>query len=114
MVASRLSAQFLRTAPPGRHCDGDGLYLLVKKSGARFWVFRYKLNGGKVREAGLGRAGEERNCVRLAEARDKASLLFRQVKNRIDPLAAKQVARAAAKAATQDAAIRAITFREAA
>ncbi len=114
MANNRLSASFVRSAKPGRYCDGDGLYLLVKKSGARFWVFRYKVNRGKVREAGLGRAGEERNCVRLSEARDKASLLFRQVKNRIDPLAAKEVARAAAKAATQDAAVRAITFREAA
>jgi Arm DNA-binding domain len=80
MIASGLSAQFVRTAKPGRYCDGDGLYLLVKKSGARFWVFRYKVNGSKLREAGLGRAGEGRNSVRLAEAREKASVLFRRSK----------------------------------
>jgi hypothetical protein len=74
-----LSAAFVRSASPGRYCDGDGLYLLVKKSGARFWVYRYKVNR-KTREAGLGRAGEGRNSVRLAEAREKASALFRQVK----------------------------------
>jgi hypothetical protein len=114
MVASGLSAQFVRTAKPGRYCDGDGLYLLVKQSGARFWVFRYKVNGSKLREAGLGRAGESRNAVRLAEARNKASILFRQVKNGIDPLSAKEAESAAAKAAAQEAAVKRVTFREAA
>jgi integrase len=114
MVASALSAQFVRTAKPGRYCDGDGLYLLVKKSGARFWVFRYKVNGSKLREAGLGRAGEGRNSVRLAEARENASTLFRQVKNGIDPLSAREAMAAAAKAAAQDAAVKRVTFREAA
>jgi hypothetical protein len=112
MIASALSAQFVRTAKPGRYCDGDGLYLLVKKSGARFWVFRYKVNGFKLREAGLGRAGEGRNSVRLAEAREKASTLFRQVKSGIDPLSAREAMAAAAKAAAQDAAVKRVTFRE--
>lgn len=114
MATSRLSAAFVRTAKPGRYCDGDGLYLLIKKSGARFWIFRFKANGGKLREAGLGRAGEERNCVRLSEAREKASNLFKQVKSGIDPLAARDAAIAAAKSAAQDAAVRGITFRAAA
>jgi integrase len=114
MSASGLSAQFVRTANPGRYCDGDGLYLLVKKSGTRFWVFRYKVNGSKLREAGLGRAGEGRNSVRLAEAREKASTLFRQVKSGIDPLSARDAMAAAAKAAAQDAAVKRVTFREAA
>jgi integrase len=111
---AELSAAFVRSAEPGRYCDGDGLYLLVRRSGARFWVFRYKLNGSKLHEAGLGRAGEGRNCVRLAEAREKASALFRQVKSGIDPLAARDAASAAARAAAQEAAIKGITFRDAA
>lgn len=114
MAGRELSAAFLRAAKPGRYCDGDGLYLLVKKTGKRFWVFRYKVNGGKLREAGLGRAGEGRNCVRLAEAREKASALFRQVKAGIDPLAARDAVLAASKAAQQEAAIKGITFGEAA
>jgi integrase len=114
MIVSGLSAQFVRTAEPGRYCDGDGLYLLVKKSGARFWVFRYKVNGSKLREAGLGRAGAGRNSVRLAEARERASTLFRQVKSGIDPLSAREATAAAAKAAAQDAAVKRVTFREAA
>jgi integrase len=111
---SGLSAQFVRTAKPGRYCDGDGLYLLVKKSGKRFWVFRYKVNGSKLREAGLGRAGEGRNSVRLIEARDKASVLFRQVKSGVDPLLARDAAAAVAKAAVQDSAVKRVTFQEAA
>ena len=114
MAVRELSAAFVRTAGPGRYCDGDGLYLLVKKTGKRFWIFRYKINGSKLREAGLGRAGEARNCVRLAEAREKASALFRQVKAGIDPLAARNVALAASKAAQQDALIKGIKFSEAA
>ena len=114
MAGRELSAAFLRTAGPGRYCDGDGLYLLVKKTGKRFWVFRYKVNGSKLREAGLGRAGEGRNCVRLAEAREKASELFRQVKAGIDPLTARDAVVAASKAAQQDAAIKGVTFGEAA
>ena len=110
MAGRELSAAFLRAAKPGRYCDGDGLYLLVKKTGKRFWVYRYKVNGGKPREAGLGRAGEGRNCVRLAEAREKASELFRQVKAGIDPLTARDALLAASKAAKQDAAIKGITF----
>lgn len=114
MSVERLSAAKVDGAKPGRYCDGDGLYLLVKKTGARFWVFRYRPKGGKLREAGLGRAGKGRNAVTLAEARDKASVLFRQVKAGIDPLAARDAAAAAEKAARQDAAVRGITFREAA
>ena len=112
MSASRLTAAAVRTAKPGRYCDGDGLYLLVKKSGSRFWVYRYRLAGIKMREAGLGRAGDGRNCVSLSDARDRASVFFRQVKAGIDPLAAKKDALVAAKAAAQDKMIRRVTFRE--
>jgi integrase len=114
MPGTQLTAAFVRAAKPGRYGDGDGLYLLVKKSGARFWVFRYRLHRARMREAGLGRAGEGRNCVRLSDAREKASDLFKQVKSGIDPLVARDAARAAEQAATQDAAVRGITFRDAA
>lgn len=110
MLSKALSAAFVRSAQPGRYCDGDGLYLLVKKTGKKFWVFRFKPKGGKPREMGLGRAGEGHNCVMLAEARNKASVLFRQVKAGSDPLHIRDEAIAAKKAA----AVKAVTFREAA
>lgn len=112
--AAGLTAAKVRIAKPGRYGDGDGLYLLVRTEEQRFWVFRYKPKGGKLREMGLGRAGAGRNCVSLADARDKASQLFTKLKSGIDPLAERESSEAAAKAAQQDAAVKATTFKEAA
>ena len=39
-LTHRLSAVFVRTAPPGFYCDGHGLNLRVDPSGARRWVQR--------------------------------------------------------------------------
>lgn len=39
--------------PTGFHADGGNLYLRVKDTGARSWVFRYK-QAGKVTELGMG------------------------------------------------------------
>jgi integrase len=38
--AKRLTAAFVKKAPVGMHCDGDGLYLKVSEGGAS-WVLRY-------------------------------------------------------------------------
>ena len=62
-----LSAAFVRTAPPGRHADGNGLYLFVQPSGTRSWIQRLLIRGRK-RELGLGSVA----LVSLAEAREKA------------------------------------------
>ena len=35
-----LSAAFVRSAPPGRHADGNGLYLFVQPTGTRSWIQR--------------------------------------------------------------------------
>ncbi len=104
-----LSALRVKTAEPGKHGDGDGLYLLVRDVDSAFWVFRYK-RAGRIREMGLGRA-RGRNSVSLAEAREKASTLWRMHKAGIDPLAAREAEQVAAKAAVQAEAARAITFR---
>lgn len=49
----QLKAAFVRSAPPGRHTDGGGLYLYVSDSGARRWVLRITVRG-KRRNFGLG------------------------------------------------------------
>ena len=59
----QLKAAFVRSAPPGRHTDGGGLYLYVSDSGARRWVLRIMVRG-KRRDFGLGSA----MVVSLAEA----------------------------------------------
>ena len=108
--ATPLTAAKVKTAKPGEHVDGDGLRLLVRATGARFWIFRFAL-AGRTREMGLGRAGDERGAVPLSQARDKAAELRRLVKAGTDPLAARDADAAAAKAAEQQAAVAGITFR---
>ena len=64
----RLSAlRIAKEIDPGHYADGGGLYLQIADSGARSWVFRFKLNG-RVREMGLGPLSR----VSLGEARKLA------------------------------------------
>jgi integrase len=92
---------------PGSYCDRDQLYLLVTPNRRRFWFLRYiSPTTGKRRDLGLGPV----RLVSLAEAREHARTALRQVRELIDPLEARQAARASARA---DAA-RAITFQVAA
>ncbi len=109
---SGLSAAAVRVAKPGRFCDGDGLYLLVRTPETAWWIFRYA-RAGRSREMGLGRA-RGRNSVSLAEAREKAAVLHRQVRAGGDPLAERDADRAAALAEAQTAAATATTFAAAA
>ena len=111
--AAGLTALQVRTAKPGRYGDGDGLYLFVRSTEARFWVFRY-VRCGKMREMGLGRAGADLNSVSLAEARVKAADLMKVVRSGIDPLDKRETEAAETKAATMNAAARAHTFSSAA
>jgi len=110
--AAGLSAAKVRTAGVGRFADGGGLYLLVRSESARFWLFRYTA-GERKREMGLGTASG-RGAVTLADARVKADDLRRLVKAGVDPLNRRGAEAVAAKAAEQEAVVRAKTFREAA
>jgi integrase len=71
-------------AKPGRHSDGGGLYLNVTASGARSWVFMWKL-AGKRREMGLGSLRD----VSLAKARQRAADAREKLADGLDPLAAR-------------------------
>jgi integrase len=112
--AAGLTAARVRTAPPGRYGDGNGLYLYVRSIEARFWLFRYTPRGGKMREMGLGRAGADQAAVSLADARTKAAELHKLVKAGVDPLAQRSTDAAAAAALAQRAVIQGTTFRTAA
>jgi integrase len=82
---------------PGRHADGGNLYLTVSKTPSglsKHWTFLYMLDG-KQREAGFGPI----STLTLSEAREKARQWRGQLLDGIDPLAAKQAARDAARAA---------------
>ncbi len=69
----------------GYYADGQNLYLQVTKTGAKSWLFRYKV-GIKKTEIGLGSV----NTVALATARIKAGEYRKFLANGIDPLEAKR------------------------
>ncbi len=77
-----LSAAFVRSAPPGRHADGNGLYLFVQPTGTRSWVQRLVVRGRR-RELGLGAA----TLVPLAKARELALANRMLARSGGDPLA---------------------------
>lgn len=83
-----LTAVTVRTAKPGRHADGNGLYLEVDESGARRWLLRIMVQG-KRRDIGLGST----SLVSLAEAREMAHDMRRVARDGGDPLADRRAAR---------------------
>ena len=80
-----LSPAFIRSAPPGRHADGNGLYLFGQPSGTRSWIQRLLIRGRR-RELGLGSVA----LVPLAEAREKALANRKLARQGGDPLAEKR------------------------
>ena len=99
----------VKSLPPGRHTDGGGLQLLVKKSGARSWVFRFMLDG-KSRDIGLGAASGP-DAISLAGARDATIDLRRLVQSGVDPLQERVRLDAERDAEAQAAHIAGITFK---
>jgi integrase len=84
---------------PRAYGDGDGLYLQVKPTGRRSWVFRFSI-AGRTRWMGLGAYPE----VGLADARAAAARAREQTRTldgRTDPIEAKREA-ALAKAREAD------------
>ena len=71
MLAGRLTvARANRLTEPGRHADGNCLYLVVTPTGAKQWVARLTIHG---RQTDLGLGGL--SYVTLAEAREEAARL---------------------------------------
>jgi integrase len=50
---NRLTAGFLKSPTLGKHCDGAGLWMVVREDGGAQWVFRFTVHGRR-REMGLG------------------------------------------------------------
>jgi integrase len=94
---NKLSARTVTTLnKPGRYSDGGNLYLQIAQSGTRQWTFLFQLNG-KQREMGLGSAGPK--GLSLAEAREKAIDIRRQLQRGIDPIEVRKTTKSAEKAA---------------
>lgn len=77
---NRLTDLAARQARPGRHADGNGLYLFVRESSARHWVQRIVIHGDRC-DLGLG----PYPLVPLAEARHLAIDNRRTVRAGGDP-----------------------------
>ena len=80
-----LAPTLVRTAPPGHHIDGNGLYLYVQPTGARSWIQRLVIRGRRC-ELGLGAVA----LVSLAEAREQAVANRKLAREGGDPLADKR------------------------
>ena len=104
-------ARLIAAGAPGRHADRGGsdsikgLYLCVRSKSNASWSLRYQLRGA-CHWMGLGSARD----ITLATARDKAKALRATLTEKIDPLAQRRAEHAAAAVA----AIKTITFAEAA
>lgn len=99
----KLTTKFIEKAKPGRHGDGQGLYLFVKPSGAKSWLLRVQQDGRR-RDIGLGAADlsprspdqraslaeipvMQRRDLTLLEAREKAAELRKIARAGRDPIA---------------------------
>lgn len=88
---------------PGRHTDGDGLHLHVRKDGVATWVLRFRLHG-QQRDMGLGSYPE----VPLKTARQAAAQARSAISKGVDPIRQRQrEAEDAAQAAAPERTFRA-------
>lgn len=80
---------------PYKLVDGEGLYLLIKPSGARLWRFKYRYGGKEKLRAFGGYQPGSSNHVPLAEARDRLTDAKQLLRSGIDPSAARKAEKAA-------------------
>ena len=85
-----------RNPTPGRHADGQGLYLRITKTGSMLW--QWKIATPRPTTVSYGAYPD----VSLAEARERHRIARLQRRDGIEPNAAKRAARAAAAVAARD------------
>jgi len=78
---NRLNAMQVKTAEPGKHSDGGGLWLHQREEGKGQWVLRITVHGRR-REMGLGSTQD----VSLKAARDLAAKWRAMAALEIDPI----------------------------
>jgi len=72
---------------PGKHPDGQGLWLVKRSKEAGKWILRLSISG-KRREMGLGRWPD----VSIAEARERAAEARKVLRDGLDPIAEREKA----------------------
>lgn len=106
MAAEKLTAlRVEKIKNPGYYGDGKGLWIRVKTTGAKSWMYRF-MRQGKQREMGLGPYPE----ISLADARQLAADARALVKRGIDPIEARHQAAADLQAQSLLATARLMTF----
>src|SRR5947209_3606406 len=70
---------------PGRHADGEGLYLVVDDNGSKRWAFIFRWEG-KLKEMGF----DGLTKVSLKTAREKAARAREQLGNGVNPIEARR------------------------
>jgi len=101
---NRLTARTAAAAAKsGLYADGGGLYLRVRRGGAKSWCLRYMLDG-KAREMGLGGLAK----IGLADARKKAAAQRLLLVDKVDPLERREAENSAKKVE----AARSVTFAQ--
>ena len=87
-LSGKLTKKLVEHLGPGRHGDGNGLYLVVDPSGARRWIVRVTVKGQKNKRGaplrtdfGLGGA----DVVTINRARDRALEYRRMAKQGLNP-----------------------------
>lgn len=87
-LSGKLTKKLVENLGPGRHGDGNGLYLVVDRSGARRWIVRVVVKGQKNKKGaplrtdfGLGGA----DIVTLNQARERALEYRRMAKRGLHP-----------------------------
>jgi integrase len=88
MISGKLTKRLVESLGPGRHGDGNGLYLVVDPSGARRWIVRVTISGQRNRQGkplrtdfGLGGA----DLVTLQDARARALEYRRMARAGLNP-----------------------------
>lgn len=78
----KLNLSYIKSlSEPGRYGDGDGLYLVIGIGGSRSWICRVQKDGRR-RDIGIG----SEKKVKLADARERAANIRRQVESGLDPI----------------------------
>lgn len=85
----RLNITSLKSAlrKPGRHGDGDGLFLQVGTGGSASWIVRVQKDGRR-RDIGLGSASK----ISLTVARERAAAARTDIETGVDPVAKRKKA----------------------
>ena len=81
MKYNALTSLKAKSLPPGKHADGQGLWLIKSRKEAGKWIVRLVVNGRR-REMGLGRWPD----VGLADARQYAATARKHLREGLDPI----------------------------